>query len=188
MKFFFKKLLPNRERLGKSKAVRYVLDRVGNAYIWQVNRRSIAGGVAVGLFFGSLPIPIQIPCSLLVAGFLRYNVSIAAFATLYSNPLTMPVLFYMNYRVGKWLFSGSTQSILQEDYFSVDNLMHMGGKILVPLFSGSIVVGIVLAFLSYFLIYFLWYWQLLYKLKGRKKWFEKLRVRYLKRCGKHVDK
>lgn len=168
MKFFFKRVLPTPEKLGKNRLLRPLMKRISGAKIWQVNRRSIAGGMASGVFFGALPIPIQIPCAVAAAALCRVNAAVAALATLYSNPLTMPPIFYFNYRIGKWLFGGGVPENL---HFSVENLGTMGGKVLMPLFTGSIVVGLVLAVLSYFIVLFWWRWTLVrhYKHRAERK-------------------
>jgi uncharacterized protein len=67
------------------KPVRHILDHHG---LWQFNRRSVAWGAAIGLFF-SVAIPIaQIPVAAMVAVYFRVNVPVAIFGTLLSNPFT----------------------------------------------------------------------------------------------------
>ncbi|HEY4542284.1 MAG TPA: DUF2062 domain-containing protein, partial [Noviherbaspirillum sp.] len=54
--------------------------------LWQFNRRAVAVGAAIGLFFGIL-IPFgQIVVSAFAAFFLRANLPVAAFATFITNP------------------------------------------------------------------------------------------------------
>ncbi|HVL77201.1 MAG TPA: DUF2062 domain-containing protein [Noviherbaspirillum sp.] len=68
--------------------------------LWQFNRRAVAGGVALGLFFGILIPFAQILVSAVVAIFVRVNLPVAAFSTLITNPLTFPAVYYLAYQVG----------------------------------------------------------------------------------------
>jgi uncharacterized protein len=77
--------------------VRHILDHHG---LWQFNRRSVAWGTAIGLFF-SVAIPVaQIPFAALVAVYFRVNVPVAIFGTLLSNPFTTPAILFFAYQLG----------------------------------------------------------------------------------------
>ncbi|MDQ9169132.1 DUF2062 domain-containing protein [Oxalobacteraceae bacterium R-40] len=79
------------------KPVRHILDHHG---LWQFNRRSVAWGAAIGLFF-SVAIPIaQIPVAAMVAVYFRVNVPVAIFGTLLSNPFTTPAILFFAYQLG----------------------------------------------------------------------------------------
>jgi uncharacterized protein len=80
--------------------VRHILDHHG---LWQFNRRSVAWGAAIGLFF-SVAIPIaQIPVAAMVAIYFRVNVPVAIFGTLLSNPFTTPAILFFAYQLGSLL-------------------------------------------------------------------------------------
>ncbi|MGV3743390.1 MAG: DUF2062 domain-containing protein [Burkholderiaceae bacterium] len=80
--------------------VRHILDHHG---LWQFNRRSVAWGAAIGLFF-SVAIPIeQIPVAAMVAIYFRVNVPVAIFGTLLSNPFTTPAILFFAYQLGSFL-------------------------------------------------------------------------------------
>ncbi|MDP6436860.1 MAG: DUF2062 domain-containing protein [Gammaproteobacteria bacterium] len=63
-------------------------------------RRSVGGGVWLGIFYGLLPIPGQTPLAVLSAFVLRVNVPVAAITVWISNPLTFVPIFYLGYRIG----------------------------------------------------------------------------------------
>ena len=71
--------------------------------LWCVNRRSVAGAVAIGLFAGLIPGPFQMLGALLLAIPLRKNIPVALVTTLYTNPLTIVPLYVLAYRYGKIL-------------------------------------------------------------------------------------
>jgi uncharacterized protein (DUF2062 family) len=68
--------------------------------LWQFNRRAVACGVAIGLFFGILVPFGQIPMAAFAAFFLRGNLPVAAFATFITNPFTTAGVYYCAYLVG----------------------------------------------------------------------------------------
>ena len=74
-----------------------MLDR---PWLWRFNRRSVALGAALGVFFGFLIPVAQIFASALFALLLRANLPVAAVATLVSNPFTYGPIFVLAYRTG----------------------------------------------------------------------------------------
>ncbi len=73
--------------------------------VWSLNRRSVAGGVAAGLFCGLVPGPFQIISASLVAILMKWNLPIAAFVTLYTNPVTFVPLYLVGLKIGVVAFS-----------------------------------------------------------------------------------
>ncbi len=82
--------------------------------LWHLHRRSAAGGVAVGLFCGFIPFPLQMIAAVLLAALLRVNLPVALITTLYSNPLTIVPLYALAYSLGAWVSGahGAAQSQL----------------------------------------------------------------------------
>lgn len=154
-KFFFKRVLPSYEAINKRRMLKPLTRSFGGAAIWRVNRRSIALGMAVGAFCGALPVPIQMWLAATGAILLRVNLPAAMLATFWSNPLTMPPIFYMNYRVGAWLL-GTEPMNLEHGIFSSDALQSLGGSVLSPLFVGSFFVGAIVAPIVYFAVIGWW--------------------------------
>lgn len=74
-----------------------LLDRPG---LWHFDRRSVALGAALGVFFGFMIPVAQILASALVALLLRANLPVAAVSTLVSNPLTYGPIFVLAHRTG----------------------------------------------------------------------------------------
>lgn len=72
---------------------------------FSTTRRSIGGGLWVGLFIGLLPIPGQTVVAVLGAMWLRINVPIAAITVWVSNPITFVPIFYLAYRIGALLLN-----------------------------------------------------------------------------------
>jgi uncharacterized protein (DUF2062 family) len=71
--------------------------------LWHLNRRSVPGAVAIGLFSGLIPGPLQMLSALLLTIGLRKNLPVALLATLYTNPLTIVPLYLLAYQLGALL-------------------------------------------------------------------------------------
>lgn len=71
--------------------------------LWHLHRRSVSGGVAVGLFCGLIPGPLQMIGAALLAVLFRVNLPIALATTLYTNPLTIVPLYVLAYELGAWV-------------------------------------------------------------------------------------
>ncbi len=71
--------------------------------LWHLNRRSVAGAFAVGLFFAWMPVPFQMALSAGAAIFFRTNLPISVALVWITNPVTIPPMFYFAYLVGTWI-------------------------------------------------------------------------------------
>ena len=76
---------------------------IERAHLWHWSRRTVAMGAAIGVFFGLLIPVAQIPASAVFAALLRANLPAAALGTLITNPLTTAPLYYVMYRLGRWI-------------------------------------------------------------------------------------
>ncbi len=118
-----------------------------------VNRKSITKGIFIGLFWGFIPMPMQMLAVLAMTPFFKFNVPIAISMVWLSNPLTMPFMYYMEYQTGNFILSrnGLENIQLTLTWFS-DNW----DNILVPLYIGTIPYSIFVSALIYFIINRLW--------------------------------
>lgn len=106
------RFLPTRDAITQSRLLRWLGPRIHDPLLWHVNRRSVARGVAMGVFFG-LMIPVaQIPAAAIASLLLRGNLWIAAVSTLVSNPLTYGPLYYFAYRLGAGVLGTRTPANL----------------------------------------------------------------------------
>ena len=62
--------------------------------VWHLNRRSVAGGVAVGLFVSWLPLPLQMVFAATIAAVMRVHVPVSVVMVWFSNPLTFAPVSY----------------------------------------------------------------------------------------------
>jgi uncharacterized protein (DUF2062 family) len=78
--------------------------------LWHLNRRSVPRGLAIGLFVGFL-IPLgQFVLAALLAVPLRANVGLSAGATLVTNPITFPFIYFAAFTSGRSLLGPGAPS------------------------------------------------------------------------------
>jgi len=117
------------------------------------SRRMLIRGIVIGIFVALLPIPFQMLVILALMGFFRFNVLIGLVMCWITNPLTMPIIYYFEYKVGTFILGQESKELeLTTEWFltNFDN-------ILTPLFVGSFFIAISFSFLLFFLLHFLWF-------------------------------
>jgi len=118
-----------------------------------INRKSISRGVLIGLFWGFIPMPMQMLAVMLTTPLVRFNVPIAISMVWLSNPFTMPLMYYMEYLTGNFILQkdGIKNIELTMEWFSE----HFD-DILIPLYTGTAFYSIVVSTLIYLIINWLW--------------------------------
>jgi uncharacterized protein (DUF2062 family) len=133
--------------------------------LWHLNRRSAAGGVAVGLFCGLLPPPFQMVSAAVCAVLFRINLPLAIFTTLYTNPITFVPLYIAAYWLGVSIVGGSGeggQFIAPPEFAAaqpLDSLLALIGwlgQLGWPLVIGVLLMASVFAVLGYAAVRVAW--------------------------------
>ncbi len=101
MKKIIRSYLPDTESLRRNRWLAPFADTLGHPRLWRLNRHSCAGGVAVGLFAGLIPGPLQMLGAALLSVLLRVNLPLALVVTFYSNPLTIVPLYAVAWAYGR---------------------------------------------------------------------------------------
>jgi uncharacterized protein (DUF2062 family) len=99
----FRRFVPDGEAMRAHPLVVYFGRWLHHPALWHFNRRSVPGAVAIGLFAGLVPGPLQMLTALLVAVPLRKNVPVALIVTFYTNPLTILPLYVLAFEYGNLL-------------------------------------------------------------------------------------
>ncbi len=107
MKTRLQSLLPSRERLYRMRWLRWLAPYLNHPRLWHLNRKGLALGVALGVFFGLLIPVAQIPFSGTAAVLLRANLPAAVASTLVTNPVTFGPVYYGAYKLGAWVVNGT---------------------------------------------------------------------------------
>ncbi len=99
----FRKFMPSVDKVREVKALSLFGDALFHPALWHLNRRSAAGGVAVGLFCGLIPGPLQMLGAAIVCLVARVNLPVAIVSTLYTNPFTIVPLYLLAYEIGSFV-------------------------------------------------------------------------------------
>lgn len=107
MKQRLRRLLPTPEVLRRNRWLRWLGPALFHPRLWQISRRGIALGTALGVFFGLLIPLAQIPLSVAAAVVVRANVPSAVASTLVTNPVTFGPVYYGAWRLGSAILGES---------------------------------------------------------------------------------
>lgn len=151
---FFKRWVPSPKKLREIRALRHLGESIYATNLWHFNRLSVARGFAIGLFCAMLPIPFQTIVAAFIAIGLRGNLPLSVSLVFITNPLTMPVIFYVAYKIGALLL-GLHPEVLE---FEMSLEWFSTGLIAIwePLLLGSLICGFALAGIGYMTIDTLW--------------------------------
>jgi uncharacterized protein (DUF2062 family) len=173
---FFRKYLPDAERVRASRMVRAFGGWLDHPNLWHLNRRSVAGAVAIGLFSGLVPGPLQMLTALLLAVPLRRNLPVALLVTFYTNPFTIVPLYLLAYGYGRLILPGEQAARIEPFHMDWGNMgasmealgaWMMGlGK---PLLIGIPALGLTLAVLGYFIVELAWRAYVVLAWRARKR-------------------
>ncbi|HEU0200040.1 MAG TPA: DUF2062 domain-containing protein [Burkholderiaceae bacterium] len=99
---FLRRYIPSVDKVRQIKALHLFGNALFHPALWHLNRRSAAGAMAVGLFCGLIPGPLQMLGAGIAALVFHVNLPLALLVTLYTNPLTIVPLYLLAYKLGSW--------------------------------------------------------------------------------------
>lgn len=110
---FFRKFLPSHESIRQHRHIARFGSLLHHPNLWHLNRKSVSGGVAAGLFAGLVPgsNPVQFAAAAILAVAFRVNLPVAVIVTLYTNPFTIVPLYILAYGIGSLFFSGNESAL-----------------------------------------------------------------------------
>ena len=115
----------------------------------------IALGLALGIFIGFVPVMgIQMGVVLPFALLFRGNKVAAVTGVWITNPVTVVPIYFVNYLVGLWFtpYKHLTWDNFADKFSNIDTstFLKLGAELLVPLFVGGAVIGVVTGIPTYF--------------------------------------
>lgn len=176
MRKFFRKYLPHHETVKSHRWLKPFGGLLQHPNLWHLHRRSVAGGVAIGLFCGLIPGPLQMISAALLAVLLRVNLPVAAFTTLYTNPFTIVPLYLLAYELGAWV-SGTRSGVVTahpsfpelhwHDWLAeLWSWLALLGK---PFLIGLPLLAISLSIAGYFAVRVAWRVAVIWRWRARKR-------------------
>jgi len=175
MKKFFKRSLPHVSHVKSHPKLQFFGELLHEPNLWHLNRRSLTGGMAVGLFIAFVPFPMQMLLAAALAIAFRVNLPLSVSLVWVTNPITIPPAFYFAYKLGSILLGLSIQPV--DFALSSEWLFNSLGNLWQPLLLGCFVLASFSALSGYLLINLLW------RLQVSRLWQDRRKKR-LKRFGK----
>jgi uncharacterized protein (DUF2062 family) len=162
-----KRYLPDHGKIRDHKHLRFFGKLLHDPHLWHLNRRSVSGACAVGLFSAFVPIPFQMALAAGIAMVVRVNLPIAASLVWITNPVTMPPIFYIAYKIGAWILREPERKFSFELSFEwLANGLHTVWQ---PFLLGCFVLGTLSAATGYALARRLWRWRVVVDWQARGK-------------------
>ncbi len=160
--------LPTRERLATdpsfSRLAGFLFSR---PWLWALNRRAVARGVACGLLVGVIPLPTQMVMAAGLAGVVHGNVPAAVAATWLTNPFTAVPIWWLALRLGS-LATGTDLTLPEIDWLSVSEVWAWMKTLGQPLAIGLALTAVLLSAVGYVLTMVLWRVAITRRLRQRR--------------------
>jgi uncharacterized protein (DUF2062 family) len=116
MRHYLKKYLPDPQTIRSNPWLRPFQSSLLHPRLWHLNRHSAAGAVAVGLFCGLIPGPLQMIGAAVSALTFRVNLPLSLLMTFYTNPVTIVPLYLLAYGIGRLLTGDSSSFVVPPDF------------------------------------------------------------------------
>ncbi|MFJ5297038.1 DUF2062 domain-containing protein [Pseudomonas sp. NPDC088368] len=151
-----KRYMPDPNSIREHKSLRFLGTLLHDPNLWHLNRHSVARAMGIGLFAALMPMPLQMLLAAFLAIWLRANMPIAVSLCWLTNPLTMPPVFYVTYKIGALLLGLPPRHF--PDEMSWDWISGQLTTLWQPFLLGSLVAGVVLGLVGYFGTMGYWRW------------------------------
>lgn len=180
MRKFFKKYLPSHEAIRQNRFVGLFGERLKHHNLWHLHRRSVAGGVAVGLFAGLIPgsNPVQFFFAALFSVMFEVNLPVAVATTLYSNPFTIVPIYFAAYSIGGFVMGDNAEENMPNTELHLMDknigdwapaLIERISSLGKPLLVGLLLLALLLSFTGYFTVRALWRFYVIYEWRKRAR-------------------
>ena len=162
-----KSIMPSVARIREIKSLHVLGDWIYATNLWHINRYSASMAFFVGLFVAFMPIPGQMPVAALLALSLRCNLPLSVCLVWITNPVTMPALFFLAYKVGALILDVPVTELAFE--LSFNWLSNQLAHIWQPFLLGCLICGIFCGCLGYFVVSLAWRWHVSVLWRERKR-------------------
>lgn len=158
-KKIIKKMMPNRNGKVLSKFQKYLTKE---SFSYQ--RKPILRSFLIGTYISFLPIPFQMLVILFFSVPFKANVPIAMSLAWITNPITMPFIFFVEYKIGNFIINGVPLFEFKET-FLVSNIP----KYFLETFVGGSILGVFASVISYIFVFYMWKGYIIFKRKNLNK-------------------
>jgi len=159
---FFRKYLPSHESVKQNRHVARFGSFLHHPNLWHLNRHSVAGGVAIGMFSGLVPGPFQMLTAAILCILLKVNLPVALVTTFYTNPFTIGPLYLIAYQIGRLVVGGDGAGTPapEMEWPHLGTWLEAFGEWMLslgkPLGIGLVALALALAALGYLVVHVAW--------------------------------
>lgn len=163
----FKRLLPHPDTVKTHPSVQWLGPVIHEPNLWHLNRRSVTLAFFIGVFTAFVPLPGQMVIAALAALLIRANLPLSVTLVWITNPVTMPAIFYLAYKLGAVLMD------IQPQPFAFELSWHWVQSELVhkwkPFVLGCTILGLFMGLLSAATIHVLWRLHTIHRWRKRRE-------------------
>lgn len=164
---FFKRYLPEPERIRQHASLRFLGDVLHQPNLWHLNRRSVSRAVFIGVFCAFIPFPSQMLIAAMISLWISGNLALSVGLVWITNPITIPPIFYATYKLGCIMLDiPAAEFDIELSWQWLTESMRL---FIAPLLVGSFTAGTVLATVSYIAILTIWRQNVIKKWQGRRR-------------------
>lgn len=162
-----KSIVPSVQRIREIRGLHVLGDWIYADNLWHINRYSASMAFFVGLFVALMPVPGQMAIAAVLAVLFKCNLPLSVSLVWLTNPLTMPAIYFIAYKVGA-LVLGTPVGRLNFE-LSFDWLGTSLVAVWKPFLLGCLLCGLFFGSLGYFVVNQLWRWHVAYHWRQRKR-------------------
>ena len=151
--------LPSPEKVRSNRSLRFIAPLLERPWLWQISRRRVAAGAAIGVFFGFLIPLLQIAAAAAAAILMRANLPVAAVSTLVTNPFTFAPVYIAAYHTGAAVLGETPDAeaaAALESETDTDSLLRSLTRIGKPWFVGIVIFAVVGAAFAWIAVNVVW--------------------------------
>ena len=160
-------MMPDHHGVRQHRTLAFLGTLLHDPQIFHLTRHSAAGGMAAGLFCAFFPIPGHMLFAAIAAIGFRVNLPIAVAAVWITNPITIPPIFYLAYRLGAAFLDHPVEQVSFE--FTLKWLNTTFVHIWPPLVVGSLILATTSAAIGYAGVRLLWRLAVVMKVRARQR-------------------
>jgi uncharacterized protein len=172
---YFRRYLPDPQTIANHRWLGRFGTLLHHPGLWSLNRHSVAGGVAIGMFAGLVPGPLQMLTAALLAIPLKKNLPVALACTLYTNPFTIVPLYLFALWIGTLITGAAGTELAPAPDFSIAHMWQWFGAMVdwaagmgKPLIIGLLALALGLAGLGWVAVQVAWRAWVIHAWRQRK--------------------
>ena len=140
------------EKVGKKKQTTFRAT-IKKLLLSDESTEKVALGMAIGIFISFSPFIGTHTWSALAISFLFGASRVAALVgTLFNNPITMPIFFFIEVKLGGFLL-GLSLKLPDEVWTNMSEFLAFGKEVALSIIVGFVVIGIIASIIAYFVTY-----------------------------------